>query len=85
MAKQKLDLTNENQSIFKVILWLAWPLFLEQVLSTLVSFVDTAIVGKVLGAAKLAAVGRNHADAANCGATSKAAPRGLSWRCERNG
>ena len=55
MAKQKLDLTNENQSIFKVILWLAWPLFLEQVLSTLVSFVDTAMVGS-LGAAATASV-----------------------------
>lgn len=42
MAKQKIDLTNENQNIFKVIIWLAWPLFLEQILSTLVSFVDTA-------------------------------------------
>ena len=55
MARQKLDLTNENQSIIKVILWLAWPLFLEQVLSTLVSFVDTAMVGS-LGAAATASV-----------------------------
>ena len=55
MAKHKLDLTNENQNIFKVILWLAWPLFLEQVLSTLVSFVDTAMVGS-LGAAATASV-----------------------------
>ena len=55
MARQKLDLTNENQNIFKVILWLAWPLFLEQVLSTLVSFVDTAMVG-TLGAAATASV-----------------------------
>jgi len=55
MAKQKIDLTNENQSIIKVILWLAWPLFLEQVLSTLVSFVDTAMVGS-LGAAATASV-----------------------------
>ena len=55
MAKQKLDLTNENQNIFKVIIWLAWPLFLEQILSTLVSFVDTAMVGS-LGAAATASV-----------------------------
>ncbi|MBR5232183.1 MAG: MATE family efflux transporter [Clostridia bacterium] len=55
MARQKIDLTNENQSIIKVILWLAWPLFLEQVLSTLVSFVDTAMVGS-LGAAATASV-----------------------------
>lgn len=55
MAKHTLDLTNENQSTFKVILLLAWPLFLEQVLSTLVSFVDTAMVG-TLGAAATASV-----------------------------
>lgn len=55
MARQNLDLTNENQSTLKVILWLAWPLFLEQILSTLVSFVDTAMVG-TLGAAATASV-----------------------------
>ena len=55
MARKKLDLTNENQSSFKVILWLAWPLFLEQVLSTLVSFADTAMVGG-LGKTATAAV-----------------------------
>lgn len=55
MAKHTLDLTNENQSTFKVILLLAWPLFLEQILSTLVSFVDTAMVG-TLGAAATASV-----------------------------
>lgn len=55
MAKHTLDLTNENQSTFKVILLLAWPLFLEQVLSTLVSFIDTAMVG-TLGAAATASV-----------------------------
>lgn len=55
MAKQKLDLTDERQSSFKVILYLAWPLFLEQILSTLVSFADTAMVGS-LGATATAAV-----------------------------
>ncbi len=55
MAKQKLDLTDERQSSLKVILWLAWPLFLEQILSTLVSFADTAMVGS-LGATATASV-----------------------------
>ena len=55
MAKQKLDLTDERQSPLKVILWLAWPLFLEQILSTLVSFADTAMVGS-LGATATASV-----------------------------
>ena len=45
MAKHTLDLTNDKQSPLKVILLLSWPLFLEQVLSTLVSFADTAMVG----------------------------------------
>lgn len=55
MAQRKLDLTNEKQSPLKVILWLAWPLFLEQVLSTLVSFADTAMVGG-LGKAATASI-----------------------------
>lgn len=47
MAKERkpLDLTNENIPPLKVILTLAWPLFLEQILGTLVSFADTAMVG----------------------------------------
>ena len=55
MAKKQIDLTDERQSSFKVILWLAWPLFLEQILSTLVSFADTAMVG-TLGATATASV-----------------------------
>ena len=55
MAKQKLDLTNENLSPLKIILWLSWPLFLEQILSTMVSFADTAMVG-ALGVNATAAV-----------------------------
>ena len=45
MAKKTMDLTDESQSPIKVICWLAWPLFLEQILTTLVSFADTAMVG----------------------------------------
>ena len=55
MARKKLDLTNENLSPIRVILYLAWPLFLEQILSTLVSFADTAMVGS-LGKEATAAV-----------------------------
>lgn len=43
--RKQLDLTNENINPFKVIAWLAWPVFVEQILSTLVSFADTAMVG----------------------------------------
>ena len=45
MARKSINLTDEHISPIKVILWLAWPLFLEQILSTFVSFVDTAMVG----------------------------------------
>ena len=45
MARNQLDLTNENVSPIKIILLLSWPLFLEQILSTFVSFADTAMVG----------------------------------------
>ncbi|MDO4740624.1 MAG: MATE family efflux transporter [Eubacteriales bacterium] len=46
-TKPKLDLTDASVSPYKIILWLAWPLFLEQILGTLVSFVDTAMVGSL--------------------------------------
>ena len=55
MAKTQLDLTDERYSPIKVITWLAWPLFIEQILATLVSFVDTAMVGR-LGAAASASI-----------------------------
>lgn len=55
MARAKLDLTDESRSPIKVICMLAWPLFLEQILSTLVSFADTAMVGS-LGVNATAAV-----------------------------
>ena len=45
MARRTRDLTSESSSSVSNILWLAWPLFLEQILSTLVSFADTAMVG----------------------------------------
>lgn len=55
MARQKLDLTDERQSPYKVILLLAWPLFIEQILSTLVSLADQAMVGS-LGVQATAAI-----------------------------
>lgn len=44
MASQKRDLT-DGRSPIKNIMWLAWPLFVEQILSTLVSVADTSMVG----------------------------------------
>ena len=45
MAKRRIDLTDDSISPFKIIFFLSWPLFLEQILSTFVSFADTAMVG----------------------------------------
>lgn len=53
--KKQLDLTNESIHPIKVITWLAWPLFVEQILTTLVSFADTAMVG-ALGVTATASV-----------------------------
>lgn len=53
--KKQLNLTDENVHPIKIIFLLAWPVFLEQILSTLVSFADTAMVG-ALGANATASV-----------------------------
>ena len=63
MAHKTLDLTDERISPVKVILWLAWPLFLEQILSTLVSFADTAMVG-AMGVTDTASMRRKSVGAA---------------------
>ncbi|MBO4368031.1 MAG: MATE family efflux transporter [Clostridia bacterium] len=47
MARGQIDLTDESRSPIRNILWLAWPLFLEQILATFVSFADTAMVGSL--------------------------------------
>ena len=43
--KKQLDLTDERLSPTKIILQLTWPLLVEQILTTLVSYADTAMVG----------------------------------------
>lgn len=53
--KKQIDLLDESRSPLRNIIWLAWPLFLENVLTTLVSYADTAMVGS-LGAQATAAV-----------------------------
>lgn len=52
------DLVNSSQSRMRVMWRLSWPSILEQLLGTMVSYVDTAMVG-VLGAAATAAVSVN--------------------------
>lgn len=55
MAKTGINATDESRSVPMTILLLAWPVFVEQILTTLVSFVDTAMVGS-LGAGATASV-----------------------------
>lgn len=55
MAKRQMNLTDETLSPVRVILFLTWPLFLEQILTTLVSYADTAMVG-ALGVSATASV-----------------------------
>ena len=56
MAKQSItNIVDEARSPTKTILLLAWPVLLEQIFTTLVNYVDTAMVGS-LGASATAAV-----------------------------
>ncbi len=55
MAAKSINVADESRSVFKTIVLLAWPVFLEQILTTLVSYADTAMVGS-LGATATAAV-----------------------------
>lgn len=55
MAKQ-LDLMNRNIAPWKLVVMLAWPTILEQLLQTAVNYVDTAMVGSI-GTHATAAVG----------------------------
>ena len=50
-----LNVTDESRSAVMTIILLAWPVFVEQIFTTLVSFADTAMVGS-LGAAATASV-----------------------------
>lgn len=55
MAKTNINVTNESQSVTKTIILLAWPVLVEQIFTTLVSYADTAMVGS-MGAGATAAV-----------------------------
>ena len=54
-AKKPLNITDESRSVPMTIFLLAWPVFIEQIFSTLVSFADTAMVG-ALGKEATAAI-----------------------------
>ena len=46
-AKKPLNITDGSRSVPMTIILLAWPVFIEQVFTTLVSFADTAMVGSL--------------------------------------
>ena len=54
-AKNQVNVLDESRSPIMTILLLAWPVFVEQIFTTLVSFADTAMVGS-LGAEATAAI-----------------------------
>lgn len=54
-SKKQLNVTDESRSVPLTIILLAWPVFVEQVFTTLVSFADTAMVG-ALGAEATASI-----------------------------
>jgi len=53
--KRQLNLMDESIHPIKTIFWLAWPVMIEQLMSTLVQYVDAAMVGS-LGAYATASV-----------------------------
>lgn len=55
MAKKSIDITDMSRGVTKTILLLAWPVLVEQIFTTLVSYADTAMVGS-LGAGATASV-----------------------------
>ena len=58
-SKKPLNVTDESRSVPMTIFLLAWPVFVEQIFSTLVSFADTAMVG-ALGKEATAAISINY-------------------------
>ena len=45
--KKQINILDETRSPIMTILLLAWPVFVEQIFTTLVSFADTAMVGSL--------------------------------------
>lgn len=55
LARKAINITDGSRSITSTILLLAWPVFLEQIFTTLISYADTAMVGS-MGAVATASV-----------------------------
>lgn len=55
MAKKAINITDGSRSVTATVLLLAWPVFVEQIFTTLISYADTAMVGS-MGAVATASV-----------------------------
>ena len=55
-VRKNLTDSQERKVILQTIFCLAWPAFLEQILQTIVQYIDTAMVGRI-GAHASASVG----------------------------
>ena len=60
VKSKQLNIIDESQKPYITILLLAWPVFVEQIFSTLVSFIDTAMVGSLGAEAQLPSVSVTH-------------------------
>ena len=49
MSTQKVSVVDESRKPSLTIVMLAWPVFIEQILVSMVSYVDTAMVGYMGG------------------------------------
>lgn len=83
MAKFTVDLLDQSCSPSKTILLLAWPAILEQLLQTMVSYVDTAMVGS-MGADATAAVAMTTSLSWLVNGLMNAAALGFSVQISRN-
>ena len=70
-VRKNLAESRERKVILQTIFCLAWPAFLEQILQTIVQYIDTAMVGRI-GAHASASVGLAMAVFAVSNATLKA-------------
>lgn len=77
VKSKQLNIIDESQKPYITILLLAWLVFVEQIFSTLVSFIDTAMVGS-LGAEATASISISNTPILQCWNVS-AFPQPAFW------
>lgn len=78
-----MDLLDSRRPVYRTILFLAWPAILEQILQTLVGFVDTAMVGS-LGATATAGIAVNSSTVWLIGGVMNSVATGFAVLVARN-